>query len=84
MSQTPMDFSVSRQGNPSAMFKQNPVSVATAALCLLLALSACQSFEPIKEPQLRLVNIEIEELKLLEQKFILHLDVYNPNDPSPS
>jgi len=49
------------------------------AIILLLLLTGCQSKEIFKEPQLRLVNIEVEQLKLLEQKFILHLKVDNPN-----
>jgi len=48
-------------------------------LLLFFALSGCQNTQAFKEPQLRLLNIEVQELKLLEQKFILHLQVDNPN-----
>jgi len=50
-----------------------------AIILLLLLLTGCQSKEIFNEPQLRLVNIEVEQLKLLEQRFILHIKVDNPN-----
>jgi len=46
---------------------------------LLLGLSGCQSREVFEEPRLHLVNIKVESIKLLEQKFILYLQVDNPN-----
>jgi len=51
-----------------------------AQLLLLLLISGCKNSEDFKQPQLRLVNIDVEEIKLLEQKFILHLQVDNPNN----
>jgi len=46
---------------------------------LLLLLSGCQSTAEFKEPQLRLLKVEVKEINLLEQKFILHVQVDNPN-----
>jgi LEA14-like dessication related protein len=51
-------------------------------LLLLLSLGGCASWfgddEP--EPQVRLVKIEVIRTKLLEQKFLLHFRIDNPND----
>jgi len=46
----------------------------------LLGLTGCQNTQGFEPPQLRLVNVEVETVKLLEQKFILHLQVDNPNN----
>jgi len=62
------------------MFLSKQKYFAVIALLLLLIISGCQNAEDLKQPQLRLVNIEVETLKLLEQKFILHLQVDNPNN----
>jgi len=43
-------------------------------------ISGCQTTEDFTPPQLHLVNIEVEEIKLFEQKFILYLQVDNPNN----
>ncbi|MCS3836671.1 LEA14-like dessication related protein [Pseudomonas sp. JAI111] len=51
-------------------------------LFLLSGLSGCASWfsndEP--DPQVHLVQVEVVRAKLLEQKFILHFRVDNPND----
>jgi len=62
------------------MFGLNQRFFAAVSLFLLLMISGCQTTEDFKPPQLQLVNIEVEEIKLLEQKFILHLQVDNPNN----
>ncbi|KXU36129.1 hypothetical protein AXE65_05605 [Ventosimonas gracilis] len=62
------------------MFGLNQRFFTTVSLFLLLMISGCHTTEDLKTPQIRLVNIEVEEIKLLEQKFILHLQVDNPND----
>jgi len=62
------------------MFGLNQHFFTAVSLFLLLMISGCHTTEDLKAPQIRLVNIEVEEIKLLEQKFILHLQVDNPNN----
>jgi len=63
------------------MFRLNQrFSTAARLFLLLMMISGCQTAEDFTPPQLHLVNIEVEEIKLLEQKFILHLQVDNPNN----
>lgn len=51
-------------------------------LCLFLGLGGCASWfgddEP--DPEVHLVRIEVVRARLLEQKFLLHFRVDNPND----
>ncbi|MDO8404181.1 MAG: LEA type 2 family protein [Pseudomonas sp.] len=49
---------------------------------LFLGLSGCASWfgDDLPDPQVHLVKVEVVRAKLLEQKFILHFRVDNPND----
>ena len=60
---------------------------ARARLLLLLGtlmawLAGCSSWggEHWREPEVRLVEVETVKARLLEQEFVLHLQVDNPND----
>ena len=58
------------------------LKLITLALLLSL-LSACNSLpSKFEKPQVNLAGIQIEELGLFEQKFVLSLRVSNPNDIS--
>lgn len=49
---------------------------------LFLGLGGCASWfgDDLPDPQVHLVKVEVVRAKLLEQKFILHFRVDNPND----
>ena len=51
-------------------------------LLLFLGLGGCASWfgDDLPEPQVHLVKVEVVRAKLLEQKFLLHFRVDNPND----
>lgn len=51
-------------------------------LLLFLGLGGCASWfsNDLPEPQVHLVKVEVVRAKLLEQKFLLHFRVDNPND----
>ncbi|MGF6486717.1 LEA type 2 family protein [Pseudomonas frederiksbergensis] len=51
-------------------------------LLLFLGLVGCASWfdDDLPDPQVHLVKVEVVRAKLLEQKFLLHFRVDNPND----
>ena len=53
-------------------------------LLLFLGLGGCASWfdfdDDLPDPQVHLVKVEVVRAKLLEQKFLLHFRVDNPND----
>ncbi|KNH24878.1 lipoprotein [Pseudomonas syringae] len=51
-------------------------------LLLFLGLGGCASWfgDDLPEPQVHLVKVEVVRAKLLEQKFLLHFRVDNPNN----
>ncbi len=53
-------------------------------LLLFLGLGGCASWfdfdNDLPEPEVHLVKVEVVRAKLLEQKFLLHFRVDNPND----
>ncbi|WP_085581600.1 MULTISPECIES: LEA type 2 family protein [unclassified Pseudomonas] len=52
------------------------------SLLLFLALGGCASWfaDDLPDPAVHLVKVEVVRAKLLEQKFILHFRIDNPND----
>lgn len=51
------------------------------ALCTVLALTACASIRPqLEQPNISLANVEIGEIGLLQQRYLLTLTVQNPNN----
>jgi LEA14-like dessication related protein len=49
-------------------------------LCFALVLTACAGFRPqIEQPNINLVGLDIRELGLLQQRYVLTLSVQNPN-----
>ncbi|MHC8360424.1 LEA/WHy family protein [Pseudomonas sp. LS2P72] len=51
-------------------------------LFLFLGLGGCASWfgEDLREPQVHLAKVEVVQAKLMQQKFLLHFRVDNPND----
>lgn len=51
---------------------------------LFLGLAGCSSWMAgdIKDPDVRLINVEVIRAKLLEQRFVLHFRIDNPNTMS--
>jgi len=54
----------------------------TACLMLFIGLGGCASWrgEPAPEPQVHLVKVEVVRARLVEQRFLLHFRVDNPDD----
>jgi len=54
----------------------------TTCLLLFVGLGGCASWlgEEAPEPQVHLVKVEVVRARLLEQRFMLHFRVDNPND----
>ncbi|MFP0196134.1 LEA type 2 family protein [Pseudomonas sp. PHC1] len=52
------------------------------SLLMFLGLGGCASWfsDDARDPAVHLVNVEVVRAKLLEQKFILHFRIDNPND----
>lgn len=49
-------------------------------LCLLLLLSGCATWQQqLQQPTINLVGLDIRELGLLRQRYVLTLNVQNPN-----
>ncbi len=50
--------------------------------CLLLGLSGCASWfaDDSRTPQVRLLSVQVVKAKLLQQQFMLHFRIDNPND----
>lgn len=49
-------------------------------LCLMLLLTGCATLQPqLEKPKISLVGIDIRELGLLRQRYVLTLSVQNPN-----
>ncbi|KQN51530.1 hypothetical protein ASE98_22375 [Pseudomonas sp. Leaf48] len=59
-----------------------PTAFHLFALLLFLGLSGCASWfsDDALEPEVHLVKVEVVRARLLDQKFILHFRVDNPND----
>ncbi|WP_347904480.1 LEA type 2 family protein [Pseudomonas purpurea] len=57
-------------------------ALRTISLLIVLGLAGCASWfsDDALEPQVHLVKVEVVRAKLLEQKFVLHFRVDNPND----
>lgn len=50
------------------------------SLCLIVLLAGCATLRPqLEQPKLSLVGLEIRELGLLRQRYVLTLNVQNPN-----
>lgn len=50
-------------------------------LCMVLTLTACASIRPqLEQPNISLANVEIGEIGLLQQRYLLTLNVQNPNN----
>ena len=56
--------------------------IKATALAMVLMLSGCVSWfdSADKDPDVRLVRVELVQAKLLEQRFKLHFMIDNPND----
>ncbi|CEL27901.1 LEA type 2 family protein [Pseudomonas iridis] len=63
------------------MFAQQR-ALQSLAFFLFLGLGGCASWfaDDTRDPAVHLVNVEVVRAKLLEQKFILHFRIDNPND----
>ncbi|MFJ7315506.1 LEA type 2 family protein [Pseudomonas sp. NPDC098747] len=63
------------------MFAQRR-ALQALALFLFLGLGGCASWfaDDTRDPAVHLVKVEVVRAKLLEQKFILHFRIDNPND----
>ena len=49
-------------------------------LCLILLLTGCAAWQPqLQQPNISLVGVDIRELGLLRQRYVLTLSVQNPN-----
>ncbi|WP_248745182.1 LEA type 2 family protein [Pseudomonas sp. MWU12-2037] len=59
-------------------------TLGTLGLLMLLTLSGCSSWFDggTREPEVRLVRVELIKARLVQQKFRLHFRVDNPNDDS--
>lgn len=57
---------------------------ALLSLGLLLSVAGCTSglSESLQDPTIRLLKVDVVKAKLLEQKFVLHFRIDNPNDLS--
>ncbi|MCX7080012.1 MAG: LEA type 2 family protein, partial [Pseudomonas sp.] len=57
-------------------------TIRIISLFMVLTLSGCASWfsDDTPDPQVHLVKVEVVRAKLLEQKFVLHFRVDNPND----
>ena len=57
------------------------IRITTALLCLLM-LSACASLlrPQLEKPRIDVVNIEVLDLGLFQQRYLLTLNVQNPNN----
>ncbi|EIK94753.1 hypothetical protein PMM47T1_20693 [Pseudomonas sp. M47T1] len=53
-------------------------------VCLFLGLSGCASWfaDDLKDPEVHLLDVQVVKAKLLQQKFVLHFRIDNPNDTS--
>ncbi len=62
----------------------NKWRVRLITLGLLLGLSGCASWfaDDSKDPQVHLLDVQVVRAKLVEQKFVLHFRIDNPNDSS--
>ncbi len=59
-------------------------TLGTLGLLMLLTLSGCSSWfdSSARDPEVRLVRVELVKARLVQQKFRLHFRVDNPNDDS--
>jgi len=57
---------------------------ALLSLGLLLGFAGCSSLvsDELQDPSVRLLKVDVIKAKLLEQKFVLHFRIDNPNDIS--
>ena len=62
------------------------ITSLTFLFALLVTLSGCASWftGDLQKPVVRLVKVDVVKAKLLEQRFLLHFSVDNPNDSSLS
>lgn len=53
-------------------------------VCLLLGLSGCASWfaDDSQDPQVHLLDVKVVKAKLVQQTFVLHFRIDNPNDGS--
>lgn len=59
---------------------RRPLVLAMTGLLLLSLLAGCASMRPqLEQPKINLVGLDIRELGLLRQRYILTLSVQNPN-----
>lgn len=59
---------------------RRPLGRWSCLLCLTLLLAGCAAFRPqLAEPNISLVGVEIQELGLFRQRYLLTLSVQNPN-----
>ena len=54
-------------------------------LGLFVSLGGCSSWltDDFRDPEVRLLKVDVVKAKLLEQKFVLRFRIDNPNDISP-
>ena len=59
-------------------------TLGTLGLLMLLTLSGCASWfdNGTREPEVRLVRVELVKARLVQQQFRLHFRIDNPNDDS--
>ncbi|MDE1165899.1 MAG: LEA type 2 family protein [Pseudomonas sp.] len=59
-------------------------ALRTVALLLLLSLGGCSTWFTggFQDAQVHLVKVEVVKAKLLQQQFVLHFSIDNPNDSS--
>jgi LEA14-like dessication related protein len=59
-------------------------ALTTVGLLILLSMGGCSTWITgnFQDPQVHLVKVEVIKAKLLQQRFVLHFRIDNPNDSS--